>query len=150
MTPEPVREYAEITMSTERRQACRAAIARFREACEHEPLVVAAWLGGSFAAGRATETSDVDVYAVSDERDYGLLWSSRYTFVEAMGRSVRRDDHPNFERLGFDLVHFELDDGVSGEIAFGHTGNFLSLHGGPHEVLLDRIGLLEDVSFPLL
>ena len=137
-------------MSAERRQACRAAIALFQEACAHEPLVVAAWLGGSFAAARATEDSDVDVYAVSDERDYGLLWNRRYALVEAMGRPVRQDDHPNFEGLGFDLVHFELDHGVSGEIAFGHTGNFLTLHGGPHEVLLDRIGLLDNVSFPLL
>jgi hypothetical protein len=47
-------------------------------------------------------------------------------------------------------VHFELDDGVSGEVAFGHTGNFLTLHGGPHEALLDRIGLFDNVSFPLL
>ena len=137
-------------MATERRQACRAAIAHFREACEREPLVVAAWLGGSFAAGRATEASDVDVYAVSYQRDYEALWNRRHRFVAAMGRAVRQDDHSNFEGLGFDLVHFELDDGVSGEIAFGHTGNFRSLHGGPHEVLLDRIGLLDGVSFPLL
>jgi predicted nucleotidyltransferase len=137
-------------MSADRRQACRTAIARFREACEREPLVVASWLGGSFAAGHATEASDVDVYAVSREGDYGLLWNSRYAFVEAMGTPTRQDDHPNFEGLGFDLVHFELVNGVSGEIAFGHTGNFLSLHGGPHEVLLDRVGLLDDVSFPLL
>jgi predicted nucleotidyltransferase len=137
-------------MGTERREACRAVIARFREACEAEPLVVAAWLGGSFAAGRATEASDVDVYAVSYERDYARLWKSRGALVEALGRPVRQDDHRNFEGLGFDLVHFELDDRVSGEIAFGHIGNFLGLHGGPHEVLLDRIGLLDGVSFPLL
>jgi hypothetical protein len=83
-------------------------------------------------------------------RDYGPLCNRRYALVQAMGRPVLQDDHPNFEGLGFDLVHFELDDGVSGEIAFGHTGNFLTLHGGPHEVLLDRIGLLDNVSFPLL
>lgn len=137
-------------MSVDRHQACRTAIASFRKACEREPLVVAAWLGGSFAAGRATEASDVDVYAVSHERDYEFLWSHRAEFVEAMGKPLRQDDHPNFEGLAFDLVHFELDGGVSGEIAFGHSGNFLSLHGGPHEVLLDRIGLLDGVTFPLL
>ena len=64
----------------------------------------------------------------------------RGSLVESMGNPLRQHDHPNFEGLGFDLVHFELDDGVSGEIAFGHTGNFLSLHGAPHEVLLDRTG----------
>jgi hypothetical protein len=105
-------------------------MARFGEACRREPLVVAAWLGGSFPAGRATEASDVDVYAVSDEPDYQLLLNRRRGFVAAMGTPERQDDHPNFESLGFDLVHFELEDGVSGEIAFGHTGNFLTLHGG--------------------
>jgi predicted nucleotidyltransferase len=137
-------------MSTQRREACKAAIARFGEACRREPLVVAAWLGGSFAAGRATEASDVDLYAVSDEPDYQLLWNRRGGLVAAMGTPECQDDHPNFESLGFDLVHFELQDGVSGEIAFGHAGNFLVLHGGPHEVLLDRIGLLDGVRFPLL
>lgn len=42
-----------------------------------------AWLGGSFAAGHATESSDVDVYAVSYSRDYELLWNSREMLVEA-------------------------------------------------------------------
>lgn len=137
-------------MSNDRRDACWAAIARFSAACGQEPLVVAAWLGGSFAARRATEESDVDVYVVSHERDYELLWNKRGTLVEAMGTPVRADDHLNFEGLGFDLVHFELTVGVFGEIAFGHTGNFRSLHGGPHDVLVDRIGLLDNVSFPLL
>ena len=136
--------------STKHLEACRAAIARFRTACGDEPLVVAAWLGGSFAAGCPTEASDVDVYAVSYECDYKAFWRGRGALVQAMGRPVRQDDYPNFEGLGFDLVHFELDDGVSVEIAFGHVGNFLSLHGGPHEVLLDRIGLLDSVRFPSL
>jgi len=112
--------------------------------------VVAAWLGGSFAAGTATEESDIDVYAVSSEEDYARLWERRGAFVAALGEPELVEDHPNFEGLGFDLVHFELVGGVTGEIAFGHAGNFLSLHGGPHEVLVDRIGLLDGVSFPLL
>jgi hypothetical protein len=41
-------------------------------------------------------------------------------------------------------------DTVDGEIAFGHTRTFMALHGGPYEVLLDRVGLLDDVHFPLL
>ena len=87
---------------------------------------------------------------VSREEDYATLWERRRAFVEEMGKPDRLDDHANFEGLGFDLVHFELADGVNGEIAFGHTGNFLSLHGGPHEVLVDRIGLLDGITFPLL
>lgn len=131
-------------------ESCKAAIDRFRSVCEREPLVVAAWLGGSFAAGRATDDSDVDLYAVSREGDYARMWARRRAFVEAMGELLVLEEHPNFEGIGFDLVHFALADGVTGEIAFGHERNFLSLHGGPHEVLLDRIGLLDAVVFPLL
>jgi predicted nucleotidyltransferase len=130
--------------------ACRAAIARFADACARDPLVLAAFLGGSFAAGRATEDSDVDVYVVSRDRDYEELWARRRAFVETMGAPELVADHPDFEGLGFDLVHFELADGVIGEVAFAHTGNFLRMHGGPYEVLVDPTGVLDGVTFPLL
>jgi predicted nucleotidyltransferase len=130
--------------------ACRAAIASFRAACERDPLVAAAYLGGSFAAGRANEDSDVDVYVVSLEDDYAQLWARRLDFVHAMGQPERVAELANFEGLGFDIVHFELAGGVTGEVACGHTGNFMQMHGGPYEVFVDRIGLLDGVTFPLL
>jgi Nucleotidyltransferase domain len=131
-------------------EACLAAIARFRAACEREPIVLAAFLGGSFAAGTARDDSDVDVYVISTEEDYPELWERRLDFVRPMGDPELVDDHPDFERLGFDLVHFELDGGVTGEVAYAHTGNFMAMHGGPYEVLVDRTGLLDGVTFPLL
>jgi predicted nucleotidyltransferase len=127
-----------------------AAIERFRSACERDSLVLAAFLGGSFAADRAREDSDVDVYVVSEESDYERLWERRLDFVRAMGEPEKIAEHPNFEGLGFDLVHFEFPDGVTGEVAYGHTGNFMAMHGGPYEVFVDRTGLLEGVVFPLL
>jgi predicted nucleotidyltransferase len=130
--------------------ACRAAIARFGAACERDPLVVAAFLGGSFATGRANEESDIDVYVVSREDEYLRLWARRLAFVEAMGEPERVVEMPNFEGLGFDMVHFELGGGVTGEVAYGHTANFMQMHGGPYEILVDRIGLLDGVTFPLL
>jgi hypothetical protein len=56
-------------------------------------------------------------------------------------------DKLNFESLGFDMLHFVLDDGVYGELGLGHTGILRAMHGGPHEVLVDKIGLLNDVTF---
>ena len=129
---------------------CLAAIERFRAACEHDPLVLAAFLGGSFAAGRAREDSDVDAYVISTEEDYGRLWERRLDFIRAMEEPELVAEHPDFESLGFDLVHFELPGGVTGEVAYGHTGNFMAMHGGPYEVFVDRTGLLEGVVFPLL
>jgi hypothetical protein len=40
-----------------------------------------------------------------------------------------------------------LDDAVYGELALGHTGKFRVMHGGPHEVLVDKMGLLSGVTF---
>ena len=131
-------------------EACRAAIERFRVYCLHEPLVLAAFLGGSFAAGTAREDSDVDVYVVSREDDYAELWARRLDFVAPMGVPDVIAEHPDFEGLGFDLVHFELQNSVTGEVAYGHTGNMMAMHGGPYEVLVDRAGLLDGVTFPLL
>jgi hypothetical protein len=45
------------------------------------------------------------------------------------------------------MLHFVLDDGVYGELALGHTENFRVMHGGPHEVLVDKMGLLSGVAF---
>jgi hypothetical protein len=131
-------------------EACLDALARFRSYCETDPLVLAAFLGGSFAAGRAREDSDIDVYVISTEEDYAELWARRIDFVRPMGEPELVEDHPNFEGLGVDLVHFELAGAVSGEVAYGHTGNFMAMHGGSYEVLLDRTGLLDGVTFPLL
>ncbi len=128
--------------------ACRSAIERFGAFCADDPLVQAAFLGGSFAAGTARE--DSDLYVIARENDYGALWAKRLDFVGAMGVPRLVDDVPDFEGLGFDLVHFELEDGVIGEVAYGHTTNFLKMHGGPYEVLLDRSGLLDGVTFPLV
>jgi predicted nucleotidyltransferase len=133
----------------ERKQAL-SAIDAFRRSCEHDPLVVAAFLGGSYASGTATEGSDLDVYVVTADEDYARFYDRREEFMRSWGEPLRLTDHPNFEGLGFDLVDFELADGVWGQLALGHTGNFISLHGGPHRVLVDKVGLLEGVTFPLL
>jgi predicted nucleotidyltransferase len=130
--------------------AYRAAIERFRIAAAADGLVLAAFLGGSYAAGRATETSDLDVYAITKREDYEAFWARRHAFIAAWGAPVAMDDVVDFEGLGFDMVRFWFRDGVHGELALGHTDNFMVIHGGPYVVHVDREGLLEGVEFPLL
>ena len=132
------------------RKEALAAVARFRTSCERNPLVVAAFLGGSYAAGTATDASDIDIYLVTAEDDYQAFFARRQDFMLTWAQPVRLTDVLNFEGLGFDMLDFELDDGVRGQLAVGHTGNFKALHGGPHEVLVDKIGLLAGVTFPRL
>lgn len=127
-----------------------AAVARFQASCEQDPLVVAAFLGGSYAAGTATDASDIDVYLVTAGDDYQSFFARRHAFMLTWSEPVRLVDVLNFEGLGFDMLDFELKDGVRGQLAMGHTGNFMALHGGPHQVLVDKTGLLAGVTFPRL
>jgi hypothetical protein len=112
--------------------------------------VLASFLGGSYAAGRPREDSDLDLYVVADAAEYGALWARRNALLRAWGDPVFSEDVVNFEGLGFDMLLFDTVDTVDGEIAFGHTGNFTAMHGGPYDPLLDRVGVLDGVVFPLL
>jgi len=68
----------------------RAAIERFQRACEQERLVVAAFLGGSHAAGAAREDSDIDRHVVTKSKDYRRFISRRVGFIESWGTPVKR------------------------------------------------------------
>lgn len=125
------------------------AVGRFRDACRREDLIVAAFLGGSLATGTADDASDVDIYTVTREADYEQFFGRRDAFTRSWSRPLLLLDTRNFEGLGFDMLHFVLDDGVHGELALGHIGNFRTLHGGPYRVLVDKVGLLSGVTFPM-
>jgi hypothetical protein len=127
----------------------RAGIARFADACSADPLVVAAFLGGSFASGTADAFSDLDVYVVTEEPDYGEFFARRERFMRTWGDPAFLDTTVNFGGFGFDMLHFVFRDGVCGELAMGHRNNLLALHGGPHEVLVDKADVLDGVTFPL-
>jgi hypothetical protein len=123
------------------------ALLRFRDACQRDPSVVAAFLGGSIVAHTDDEVSDVDLYAVTQQPEYDQFFSRRHAFMCTWARPSLVVDTLNFEGLGFDMLHFVLDDGVYGELALGHTDNFRVMHGGVYEVLVDKIGLLSGLTF---
>ena len=125
------------------------AIARFAEACAADALVVAAFLGGSFAAATDDEFSDVDLYLVTEDDDYDAFFGRREDFVRSWSDPVFLDTTADFEGFGFDMLHFVLACGVYGELAMGRRSSLFSLHGGPHEVLVDKAALLDGVTFPL-
>ena len=128
-----------------------AATNRFRESCEADERVIAAFLGGSLAADRADDYSDLDLYVIlNDATACSGFVHSRRDFIATWGEPVFDDVTENFFGLGFDMVHFVLSDGVSGELAVGHRLNFHNTHGGPYRVLFDAEGILDDVEFPLV
>ena len=73
---------------------------------------MAAFLGGSYAAGTAHEGSDLDLYVVTEEVDYPAFFATRADFVASWADNVTLEDMPNFEGLGFDMLGFKCDDGV--------------------------------------
>jgi predicted nucleotidyltransferase len=125
------------------------AIEAFARACSENELVAAAFLGGSFASGKADAWSDLDLYVVCADEDYDGFFAARERFMNSWTEPVLLDTTLNFIGLGFDMVHFLDADGVTGEIALGRPAAMHAMHGGPHRVLVDKGGLLAGVEFPL-
>src|SRR5438045_1503141 len=121
------------------------AIGRFRKASEADPRVLAAFLGGSLAAGTADAYSDLDLYVVIADEDYANFFADRIAFLNLLGGPVHFDD---FNGFGFDMVRFVLEDSTKGELSLGPASHFLHIHGGPYEVILDRADVLRGVEFP--
>ena len=87
---------------------------------------------------------------VARPEDYSTFLAERERSIQSWGNPTQLEDIWNFEGLGFDMTAFTMPDGVHGEVAYGTTTNFLKLHGGPHDVLVDKTNLLDGVIFPLL
>jgi predicted nucleotidyltransferase len=120
---------------------------RFVAACREDTRVVAAFLGGSHAAGTADEYSDLDLYLIVDDQIYDTFFAERRAFLGRLGEPVFFEDFSDF---GFDMVVFIFSDGVEGELALGRASGFDYIHGRPFEVLVDKEGILEGRVFPLL
>lgn len=120
-------------------------VERFVVACQEDPRVVAAFLGGSFAGGTADQYSDLDLYLVTAEDGYRSFFADRRQFMRALGDIVFCED---FSEFGFDMVVFIYADGLHGELALAPQSNFLHIHGGPYIKLVDKNGILQSTEFP--
>ena len=123
------------------------ALGRFLAACTEDTRVVAAFLGGSYAARTADEYSDLDLYLIVGDQHYDTFFAERRAFLGRLGEAVFFEDFSDF---GFDMVVFIFSDGVEGELALGRASGFDHIHGGPFEVLVDKKGILDRKNFPLL
>ncbi len=124
----------------------QATIGRFTAACQADARIVAAFLGGSYAAGRADEHSDLDLYLVVEDAAYDAFFAERRTFMEQLGAPVFLED---FDGFGFDMLLFIFADGSEGELALGRASGFTQIHGGPFQPLIDKRGILAQHVFPL-
>lgn len=121
----------------------RAVLERFVAACRADPRVVAAFLGGSYAAGKADAHSDLDLYLVTTEEDYAAFIAAKEDFIRQLDVPLFLEDwgtpHCSF---------FILAGGTEGELWIGQAGRFAHIHGGPYLVLVDKQALLAGVEFP--
>jgi predicted nucleotidyltransferase len=130
-------------LGTEQQQAF---VQRFVAASEKDKRIVAAFLGGSLAAGKADEWSDLDIYVVTTDEDYASFFDGRQAFMQGLGRAVYLED---FNGFGFDMMWFTFADGVEGELSMAPESHFDHIHGGPYVSLVDKTGLLIGKIFPL-
>jgi lincosamide nucleotidyltransferase len=120
-------------------------VARFVAACQADERVIAAFLGGSYAAGTADAYSDLDLYVITSDHTYEGFLAERRAFIEQLGEPYFLED---FAGHGAEFAFFMLSDGAEGELGLGRESHFTHLHGGPHWVLLDKRGILAGVAFP--
>jgi hypothetical protein len=123
-------------------QTHQSVLTRFIAACQADDRVVAATLYGSHANGTADGYSDLDLGLITTDADYDEFLTEREVFLRQLGEPLLLEDFGSTV-----AVLFILADGTEGELAVGRAGHFRHIHGEPHRVLLDKVGLLADAVF---
>jgi hypothetical protein len=115
---------------------------RFVRACLTDERVLAAFLGGSNAKGRADRFSDIDLCVITTDSSYQDFYKQRESFLQSLGELVF------FENFGNpNIAYFIFADGVEGELNFGREGHLDQIHSGPFRVLLDKQNVLARAVF---
>ena len=120
----------------------QAFVEKFVKACESDERIVAAFLGGSNAKGKADRYSDIDLCVITTESARQDFYDQRETFLRSLGELIFLEsfDIP-------DLVFFIFADGTEGELNFGSENGLDQIHSGPFRVLVDKKRILEGVFF---
>jgi hypothetical protein len=115
---------------------------RFVQACRTDERVVAAFLGGSNAKGKADQFSDIDLCVITTDSACEDFYNQRESFLQSFGELVF------FENFGNpNIAYFIFADGTEGELNFGSEGHLDQIHSGPYRVLLDKRNILTAAVF---
>jgi Streptomycin adenylyltransferase len=129
--------------TTQLPQSFQVVVDRFVNACQSDPRVVAAFLGGSYAKGSADAYSDLDLGLITTDGAYENLLADRQTFIRQLGDPIFLE---SFNLVN--VIFFIFPDGTEGELSIGHESDYAHIHTGPYYVLLDKKGLLLNTEFP--
>jgi hypothetical protein len=127
-------------MSSESTSAL-AHIARFADMCRSDRRINAAFLVGSHAAGTSDSHSDIGLGVITTTTSVVDRVDIGYALIHQLGDPafLERFDAP-------DTLFFILADGTDGELVVANEQNFMSAAKGPYRVLVDKTGVLADVT----
>lgn len=116
---------------------------RFTKACLADDRIVAAFLGGSYAKGKADSFSDIDVCLIIAEEAYADFVSHREDFLRQFGDLVFLED------FGIpDIAFYIFADGTEGELNYVSEGQMDRIHSGSFRILVDKKNILSRAVFP--
>ena len=121
----------------------QAFVDSFVKTCETDERVVAAFLGGSNAKGKADEYSDIDLCVITTENARQDFYDQREAFLKSLGELVFFE---NFDIS--DIAFFIFANGAEGELYFGSENSLHQIHSGPFRILLDKKHILDRVILP--
>lgn len=119
-------------------------VTRFMMACQADERIIAAFVGGSYAEGKADKYSDLDLFFISTDQAYETFLLERENFIRLLGEPLFLEDFGKSH--GYFVI---FSNGADCEIWFGRENNFHDIHGGAYKVLFDKGGILTGAVFPL-
>jgi predicted nucleotidyltransferase len=113
---------------------------RFLLACQADERIIAAFLIGSNAKGKADEHSDLDLYAVTTDEAFNDFVTMRESFVRQLGEPAFMEDFsiPN-------ILFLIFPDGAEVEIHFTTQNRMSDILNAPFKVLLDKKNIASDI-----
>ena len=106
---------------------------RFLAACQADERIVAAFLVGSNAKGKADEHSDLDLYLVTTDAAFDDFVATRESFARLLGEPLFMEDfgHPN-------ILFLIFADGSEVEIYYTSENQSGGFFNAPYKVLMDK------------
>jgi predicted nucleotidyltransferase len=111
----------------------QAILDRFLMACQADQRVIAAFLVGSYAKGKADEHSDLDLYIVTRDDALDDFAANRKPFVRLLGEPAFVED---FDAPG--IVFLIFPDGSEVEINYASQSRLEGIFDAPFKTLLDK------------
>ena len=114
---------------------------RFLAACQADERIVAAFLVGSNAKGKADEHSDLDLYLVTTDAAFDDFDAARESFARLLGEPLFMEDFG-----GPNILFLIFADGSEVEIYYTSESQSGGFFNAPYKVLLDKKNITAGIT----